>query len=652
MIADGHEVKIATKHHHGGQVIAEGVEVFDGTERDLVSLIAETENYDYIISCMDTWVLSSPFRRWVAVNLLDAEFIHPKMIESLRGSQYQIAITEHGKRELERAGFKPFYAPLGVDTKLFRPDVELRREFRQKRGWAGNTFVIGLVGINYSTDRKNIIGTLRAFQGFNKRHPNSILYLHTDMLGSATQGLPLKWVTEACGFDGDGKGAVRFVDQKNYHLWNIAQEELVGLYNAFDVMCLPSAGEGFGLPWLEAQACGCPVIAADTTSGKQLCLSGWLIPQHEDDYRFSTMLTWYVVVPPSQIDKYLEKAYRAWEKGEIEKYRARAREKALAYDWDTVYAKYWRPILETLAKKGVVINTLPNYGTRLYEAFTGRILMIDCKLPCGHPEICDIKYPLLPGEWEEAGRGILARSYPVVPDKNGSLLVTTACPLHRWLSPRFISECKNAWGELSTYPVIRREIARLWDEGHFNSWGSLQKLDDIECDFDEGYKQVMQAYYRTTFKLTDDILALVPANGKVLDVGTGDGARVEQLRERGFDALGTEVNEAWVNGDTTIFGDAEDLPFGDDSFDLVLCVDVLEHLKNPLVAVKELLRVSRGKVVIQITPVEDGTYYEDPTHCVPWTLEQWKRELVELCNIEKVLSGCGFVLEKGGFKGE
>jgi len=216
------------------------------------------------------------------------------------------------------------------------------------------------------------------------------------------------------------------------------------------------------------------------------------------------------------------------------------------------------------------------------------------------------------------------------------------------MSPRFVKECEAAWSELFTYPTIRKEIAKLWAEGYFDSWGAFQKLDKMEHDFDEGYKQAMQTYYWTTFKLTDEVFSLIPVGGRVLDVGTGDGSRVRELRKKGFDALGTEINKAWIDGDVIIFGDAEALPFKDDSFDLVMCIDTLEHLKNPLVAVSELLRVSRGRVVVQVTPIDDRTYYEDPTHRVSWGMERWKRELIELCEIEKSLPGCGFVLKRKG----
>jgi len=50
----------------------------------------------------------------------------------------------------------------------------------------------------------------------------------------------------------------------------IKDEELVGLYNCASVYCQPSLYEGFGLPVLEAMACGCPVVCAKTPALEEI----------------------------------------------------------------------------------------------------------------------------------------------------------------------------------------------------------------------------------------------------------------------------------------------------------------------------------------------------------------------------------------------
>lgn len=46
----------------------------------------------------------------------------------------------------------------------------------------------------------------------------------------------------------------------------VPDEDLVKIYNAADLFVFPSIYEGFGLPPLEAMACGCPVITSNTSS--------------------------------------------------------------------------------------------------------------------------------------------------------------------------------------------------------------------------------------------------------------------------------------------------------------------------------------------------------------------------------------------------
>lgn len=50
------------------------------------------------------------------------------------------------------------------------------------------------------------------------------------------------------------------------NLWNISDEQLSMLYNQASAFIYPSRYEGFGIPLLEAMACGCPIIASSIPS--------------------------------------------------------------------------------------------------------------------------------------------------------------------------------------------------------------------------------------------------------------------------------------------------------------------------------------------------------------------------------------------------
>lgn len=109
--------------------------------------------------------------------------------------------------------------------------------------------------------------------------------------------------------------------------------------------------------------------------------------------------------------------------------------------------------------------------------------------------------------------------------------------------------------------------------------------------------------YRPQFSV---ILSLVDTKSKVLDVGCGDGVLGEKLiKQRGCQVFGIDldiigVEESKRKGLKAQVWDADlKLPFKENSFDIVICNEVLEYLKDPDFTLSELLRVARDKVIIE-----------------------------------------------------
>lgn len=91
---------------------------------------------------------------------------------------------------------------------------------------------------------------------------------------------------------------------------------------------------------------------------------------------------------------------------------------------------------------------------------------------------------------------------------------------------------------------------------------------------------------------------------RILDVGSGSGAFVDECRRNGAQAYGCEIGEYdCSNNDSFIYrGLFEEIHFPTDHFDKVTCHDMLEHVLDPVKTINELFRVTNqgGQCIIDI----------------------------------------------------
>jgi len=108
-------------------------------------------------------------------------------------------------------------------------------------------------------------------------------------------------------------------------------------------------------------------------------------------------------------------------------------------------------------------------------------------------------------------------------------------------------------------------------------------------------------------KAVEPMAAYVPKGGRILEVSCGSGGELLALRKRGYEVQGTnytrydeELPDLPVEHGVDII---EGLPFADNTFDGVMLLDVIEHLRNHDRAVAELARVCKdGGCVLVMTP--------------------------------------------------
>jgi len=160
-----------------------------------------------------------------------------------------------------------FVVPPGVDLATFRPLD--RDEARQKIGYKGGPL---LLFVGRLERLKGVEIAIRALALLSDRaHPDlRLLVLGEDSRdGDESEKERLKAIASSLG-----------VRDRVDFLGSVAHHELPYFYSAADACVMPSYSESFGLVGLEAQACGCPVVASDVPGLRSVVrdgVSGYLI---------------------------------------------------------------------------------------------------------------------------------------------------------------------------------------------------------------------------------------------------------------------------------------------------------------------------------------------------------------------------------------
>lgn len=255
-----------------------------------------------------------------------------------------LAMSPHAMRVWKLAGLDPAYVPHAIES-VFRP-TPATNEFnaRELMGVPDDAFVVTVNAANKGTtpSRKAWPENLYAAARFLERHDDAWLYLHTNPHSTGGVGLDLKRIAQAVGIDQD---RVRYVDTYRYLHGGVTPEGLAMIYTASDVLLATSMGEGFGIPTVEAQACGTRVIVTDFAASADLVGDGYKVqwqPYWDEPQR-----NWFASPLMHDIETALEWSYEQRE--EHGSHSEQAVEFAAQFDADTVFAEHWTAALDRLA---------------------------------------------------------------------------------------------------------------------------------------------------------------------------------------------------------------------------------------------------------------------------------------------------------------
>lgn len=131
-------------------------------------------------------------------------------------------------------------------------------------------------------------------------------------------------------------------------------------------------------------------------------------------------------------------------------------------------------------------------------------------------------------------------------------------------------------------------------------------------------------------------------SGRLLDIGCAEGALLKWAERRGYETYGIDISEFAIEelsrqklSQSELFvADIRSLPFRDNYFDAITCFDVLEHLENPIIGLKEISRClkERGIFIMSVPNIYSNGLkwkgnnwfgYRDATHVSLLSGEQW-----------------------------
>ncbi len=360
--AMGHDVGcIANYGLHGVQQEWNGLTVYPADSEwgnRTTKTYADHFQADLVIALCDAWVLKpSGWPEGLQMSVwapIDHDPIPPAVFAALNHENVRpISMSHFGDDQMRKLGLDPCYVPHGIDTNVFKPQPEIRENVRDELGIPQDVFLVGMVAANKgnpSVPRKAFPQAFHAFSRFAQAHDDVWMYVHTNAQPQGGGGISLDKLATAVGAP---PGTVRFPPDEAWDL-GMPSAVVAALYSAFDVLLSPSMGEGFGIPILEAQACGVPVITSNHSAMVELTQAGWLV---DGDPWWDALQDSFAFVPSiASIHTALEAAYEARTDLDL---RAAGVAFAQAYDADTVAENYWKPALEKLAAHREVAP-LPN----------------------------------------------------------------------------------------------------------------------------------------------------------------------------------------------------------------------------------------------------------------------------------------------------
>ena len=358
MAKDGHEVAISANHGasvmmncaHGHPIFPEGLMRYsiDAAPDNMKAWVGDQPGFGVVL--FDLWPLNG-VQGFNDLNLacwtpVDHSPAPPAVVQFLKGGgHHAIAMSRFGEEMLANAGIKPedmTYIPHGIDLTIFN---DRGKGARQPMGIPEDAFLVVTNAANRGRIpvRKAFGEMADAMSKFMKDRPDVYWMIHTEPNGHS-EGVNIPRLVAHLGID---QQRVRYPHPVHFRN-GIPQDAIAQMYSAADVQLLTSMGEGFGIPAVESQACGTPVIVSDFSAQPELIgVHGKAVPVQRvwDEYQAS----FFGIPNVAATAAALQEVYEETKAGKVD--RAAVSAEMWRYDQTKLYEASWKPLIEMMTAR-------------------------------------------------------------------------------------------------------------------------------------------------------------------------------------------------------------------------------------------------------------------------------------------------------------
>lgn len=341
----------------GGIHQVEGFRVYpcgqDAYGNDIIANHTNHFQANLVVTLIDAWVLHKTAQKvkpaiWCPWLPIDHDPVPQNILDALEGAHTPITYAKWGHTMLKDAGVDNVYIPHGIDPAHYHveEDRDAVADFKRRMFGEQCEHLTVMVAANKGyPDRKGFQWQLRSWKAFAQDKPNARLYIHTEpttMYG----GIDFPAMLEHLGI----ADKVIFPDRYQYAR-GFPEQFMRLMYNAADIFLGATMAEGFGIPIIEAQACGTPVIVTDFSSMPELVRSGIAVPPAD---LFWTPMNSYQAIPDTKgVENALHELYAEQEKfaGKWTMTQRKELQDAIhgEYEWDAIVREQWAPLITHLA---------------------------------------------------------------------------------------------------------------------------------------------------------------------------------------------------------------------------------------------------------------------------------------------------------------